>query len=175
MKTRTLLLAATAAVLGSAFAMTAFAGPQPEKLTVYVMPGHMGLLGPDGLHHDSIEPASFVLHKGVPVTISVINYDDAMHSITAPDLGVNIMIKPGVHTKGGENDQANAAEDVDTTPEDGVKPTVTTYTFTPNKVGEFRWNCMIPCDGGKTKHWAMSPGAGGPDQIGYMAGYFTVL
>ena len=128
-----------------------------EHITVYVLPGEMGFLGPDGKHHDTIAPSDFVLHVGVPVVFTVVNYDDGGHSITAPKLGVNIMIKPG--TDIGKNGP--------------VKPTITTYSFTPARAGEFHWNCDVMCDG--PSHWAMSAGFDGPGRDGYMAGWFKVL
>lgn len=134
----------------------AFKGVAKQHYTVYVLPGSMGFIGPDKKHHDSIAPSDFVLKVGVPVTFTVINFDDGGHSITAPGLGVNIQIKPG-------KDEPNGS----------IKPAVTTYTFTPTKKGEFHWNCMVMCDG--PSHWAMSAGFDGPGRDGYMGGWFKVL
>jgi heme/copper-type cytochrome/quinol oxidase subunit 2 len=133
-----------------------FHGVAHQHYTLYVLPGNMGFVGPDKAHHDTIAPSDFVLKAGVPVTFTVINFDDGGHSITAPALGVNIKIKPGI-------DEANG----------GIKPVATTYTFTPTKKGEFHWNCMVMCDG--PSHWAMSAGFDGPGRDGYMAGWFKVL
>ena len=129
-----------------------------QHITLYVLPSGSGLgfMGPDGAHHDTVVPSSFVLRKGVPVTFTVINLDDMSHSITAPGLGINIIVKPGV-------DRRNR----------GVSASVTAYTFTPAKLGEFRWFCVIPCD--MPHHWAMSASSDGPDRDGYMAGIFRVL
>lgn len=129
-----------------------------EHITVYVLPGGNGLgfTGPDKAHHDTIVPSSFVLRKGIRVTFTVVNLDDMRHSITAPGLGLNITIKPGIDRKAG-----------------GVTPTTTTYTFVPRKVGEFRWHCLYPCD--MPNHWAMSASYDGPDQDGFMAGIIRVL
>ncbi|MBU6448974.1 MAG: hypothetical protein KGQ26_05035 [Rhodospirillales bacterium] len=135
---------------------SAFAGVAKQHYKVYVLPGGMGFVGPDGQHHDSIAPSTFVLKVGVPVTFTITNFDDGSHSITAPGLGVNIMIKPGTDESDGS-----------------IKPAVTTYTFTPTKQGEFHWNCMVMCDG--PSHWAMSPGFDGPGRDGYMGGTFKVL
>ena len=169
------ILAASVVAAGTLASVgRAHSAPPHQFFTVRVMPGKMGLLGPDGLHHDSIEPSTFVLRKGVPVTLRVINYDDAFHSIAAPGLGLIVMIKPGIDMKKGE--KAEAGNEVnEPRPEAGVKPTISTITFTPTKRGQFRWNCAITCDGGKTKNWSMSAGVGGSGQLGYMAGYFTVL
>lgn len=135
---------------------SAFAGMTNQKYTVYVTPGSMGFVGPDGQKHDSMAPTSFVLKAGLPVTFTVVNFDDGAHSITAPGLGVNIMIKPGTDESDGS-----------------IKPSVTTYTFTPTKKGLFHWSCMETCDG--PSHWAMSAGFDGPGRDGYMGGNFNVL
>lgn len=172
------ILAIAALLASAAFIQTVPAraddtAAKGEVITVYMLPGDMGLVGPDKQHHDTFAPSTFVVHKGQPVTLRVINYDDAMHSITATDLGVAMMIKAGIHVNKGDNDAAES--DNELKPEDGVKPSVTTYTFTPTKVGEFRWHCIVPCDGGPTKHWSMSQGFDGQDQDAYMAGYFVVM
>lgn len=129
-----------------------------EHITVYVLPGASGLgfTGPDKAHHDTVVPSSFVLRKGAPVTVTVINLDDMRHSITAPGLGVNIVIKAG-------RDRGNGA----------IAPTTTTYSFIPAKAGEFRWFCVFPCD--MPQHWAMSASFDGPDRDGFMAGIIRVL
>jgi hypothetical protein len=127
-------------------------------ITVYVLPGSNGLgfIGPDKAHHDTMVPSSFVLRKGTRVTFTVVNLDDMKHSITAPGLGVNIIIKAGVDGRNG-----------------AVAPTTTTYTFIPAKAGEFRWHCIFPCD--MPRHWAMSASYDGPDRDGFMAGIIRVL
>jgi heme/copper-type cytochrome/quinol oxidase subunit 2 len=129
-----------------------------QHITVYVLPGGNGLgfTGPDKTHHDTLVPSSFVLRKGIPVTFTVINLDDMRHSITAPQLGIDVIIKPGIDRKDG-----------------GVAPTTTTYTFIPAKTGEFRWFCVFPCD--MPSHWAMSASYDGPDRNGFMAGIIRVL
>lgn len=132
--------------------------PGAQHFTVYVLPGGNGLgfAGPDGRHHDTIVPSSFVLHKGVPVTLTVINLDDMRHSITAPGLGINVVIKTGVDRRDGT-----------------VAPSTTIFTFTPGKAGEFRWFCVFPCD--MPTHWAMSPTYDGAGRDGFMAGVIRVL
>lgn len=129
-----------------------------QRITVYVLPGGSGLgfTGPDKAHHDTVVPSSFVLRKGVPVIITVINLDDMRHSITAPALGVNILVKPGSERRNG-----------------AVAPSTTTYRFTPAKAGQFRWFCVFPCD--MPQHWAMSASYDGPDRDGFMAGIIRVL
>jgi heme/copper-type cytochrome/quinol oxidase subunit 2 len=127
-------------------------------ITVYVLPGSNGLgfTGPDNAHHDTMVPSSFVLRKGARVAVTVVNLDDMKHSITAPGLGVNIIIKAGVDRKNGT-----------------IVPSTTTYTFIPAKAGEFRWYCVFPCD--MPQHWAMSASYDGPDRDGFMAGIIRVL
>jgi heme/copper-type cytochrome/quinol oxidase subunit 2 len=129
-----------------------------QRITVYVLPGGSGLgfTGPDKAHHDTVVPSSFLLRKGVPVTVTVINLDDMRHSITAPGLGVNIIVKPGVDRRNGT-----------------VAPSSTLYTFIPAKAGQFRWFCVFPCD--MPQHWAMSASYDGPDRDGFMAGIIRVL
>ncbi len=136
---------------------SAFSGVTSQNYTVYVLPGDMGFMGPSNRHHDTIAPSSFVLKVGVPVTFTVVNFDDGGHSMTSTGLGMNIMIKPGT-------DEADGS----------IKPTVTTYTFTPTKKGAFHWNCMERCDG--PDHWAMSTAPNGnPGRDGYMGGWIRVL
>ena len=133
----------------------AFAGVTHQHYTVYVMPGGMGFVGPDGQHHDTISPSFFVLKVGVPVTFTVVNFDDGSHSMTAPGL-MNIMIAPGTDESDGS-----------------IKPAVTTYTFTPTTAGEFKWHCVVKCDG--PSHWSMSNSFNGMGQDGYMAGLIKVF
>ena len=130
-----------------------------QNLTIYVMPDDTGLIGPDKLHHDSFIPASFVLKAGEQVQLTIINYDDVPHSITAPGLSLNIVVKPGKDVAGS----------------DQVTPTTTTFTFTPTKKGQFRWHCMFPCDTGTGKGVAMKASYDGQDADGFMAGYIEVI
>jgi heme/copper-type cytochrome/quinol oxidase subunit 2 len=127
-------------------------------ITVYVLPGSNGLgfTGPDKAHHDTMVPSSFVLRQGTRVTLTVVNLDDMKHSITAPGLGVNIILQAGVDRKNGT-----------------IAPSTTSYTFIPTKAGEFRWYCVFPCD--MPQHWAMSASYDGPDRDGFMAGIIRVL
>ena len=83
--------------------------------------------GPDGKLHDSFSKTDFAVKVGVPARLRIDNKDDVMHSITSAAAGVNIMVRPGVHT----------------------------YTLVATKAGHFRWLCVIPCDG-PTKGWAMT-------------------
>ncbi len=95
--------------------------------------------------HDSYSPASFTVQEGIPVQMTVENFDTGNHSLTDPALGLNKVFK--------------GASKV------GV-PSVTTFTFTPKQVGRTTWRCVIPCDG-QNNGWAMS-------HNGYMMGTMTV-
>ena len=74
--------------------------------------------GPDGQLHDAYSVTSFQVHAGVPVTLVIDNTDSAVHSITSPAAGVNIVVKPGMHT----------------------------YTLLVHRSGVFQWYCNYPCD-----------------------------
>jgi uncharacterized cupredoxin-like copper-binding protein len=74
--------------------------------------------GPDGKLHDAFSVTDFAVHPGQPVKLVINNTDGGPHSITSPDAGVNILVKPGTHT----------------------------YTLLVNKAGRFEWYCMQPCD-----------------------------
>ncbi len=96
--------------------------------------------------HDSYSPANFTVTAGIPVHVTVVNFDTGSHSLTSPTLGLNQIFKGAAKT--------------------GI-PSVSTFTFTPKKTGNFHWQCVIPCDGGPTG-WAMS-------HNGYMNGTITVV
>lgn len=102
-------------------------------------------LGPDGKLHDAFTPGDFTIGSSSPVELTIYNFDDGTHTLTAPDLGVNMQIS-GSKQKGA--------------------PSVTTYTFTPNKKGTFKWICADRCDG-QNGQWAMV-------QDNYMIGSITV-
>lgn len=156
---------AIAAGLAIGTLMTANAGlaagaqQQLQTETIYVMPDELGLVGPDGKHHDTFLPSSFVLKAGAPVQITFINYDDMIHTFTSSKLGLNVNIKAGTHVQGS----------------DGVTPVETTITFTPVDKGQFRWNCNFPCDKGAGKGWAMKSNFDGRGADGFMAGYVEVI
>lgn len=95
--------------------------------------------------HDSYSPADFTVQRGIPVKVTVTNFDTGNHSMTSSTLGLNQVMKGAK--------------------KEGV-PTVTTFTFAPKKDGKFAWRCVIPCDGGPTG-WAMT-------HDGYMSGSITV-
>lgn len=118
-------------------------------LTLYMLPG--AIKGPDGAMHDAMVPSSVVLQAGVPTTLNVVNFDGGGHSITAPDLALDLDISPGNKSQ----------------------PVTTTATLTINEPGVYRWYCDETCDG--PSHFAMSDSWAGPGQDGYMAGNFVVV
>lgn len=150
----------TIGVLGAALLMLVACGnagstgnghAATQVVAMNLLGGEKGNLGPDGLHHDTYAPNSFTTSVGTTVTVTILNYDDVIHSFTAPDLGLNVIIQPA---------------------KDG-QPTATTFTFTPTKAGKFRFYCAIPCDT-DAAGWAMNSDAGGRGQEGFMAGYVNV-
>jgi len=114
------------------------------KVTMTVM-GSVKL-GPDGKMHDAFTPADFTATQNWPVQVTVYSYDDAPHSVTAPELQLNATIEPSTSK--------------------GV-PAVTTFTFTPTAIGKFLWTCVLPCDG-DANGWAMA-------NPGFQSGYITVV
>jgi len=115
-----------------------------QTVALTVLPG--GRLGPDKKMHDTFTDTNFTVVVGVPVKLTVYNYDSGSHSITNGDLDLNLQAK-------GSSKQ-------------GV-PGVTSVTFTPTKTGNFKWQCVDPCDG-KNQSWSMS-------HIGYMEGLIHVV
>ena len=88
-----------------------------------------GRLGPDGKWHDAATNANFTVHERAQVTITMVNYDTAPHSFTAPGLGVDSVVAGGSPTS----------------------PSQAKFTFrAPAKPGRYLWHCKIPCD-----PWAM--------------------
>jgi plastocyanin len=147
-------------VIGSLVAFTAYAvasataspANTPAVTQTMVIVGHsLGAKGSDGLRHDTTLGANFTVQVGSKVKVTVYNYDEGPHTITAPKLGLNITIP-------GASDEEN-----------GV-PSSKTFIFTAAKAGKFTWYCALPCDAGQ-KFWDMkSP----TKKIGFMAGYITV-
>jgi len=95
-----------------------------------------GKKGPDGKWHDAFLPANFTALKGVPVKVTIYNYDDMPHSFNAPGLHVNQVIMPGSESK----------------------PSSVTFTFTPKKKGSFVWHCDPKCDPWAMAHWGFMKG-----------------
>jgi plastocyanin len=114
-----------------------------QYVSTVINPGYK--LGTDGKLHDAYTPTDITVNAGSQVQLSVYNFDDGTHTLTANDIGVNMQVK-GATTKG--------------------TPTVTTYTFTPTKKGTFKWVCMDQCDGGMTSY--------GMTHDGFMNGHIIV-
>jgi heme/copper-type cytochrome/quinol oxidase subunit 2 len=104
----------TAALAGSPHNAAATQVPASEKL--WVAPSWK--MGSDGERHDAYSKTNFTVKVGQPLRLTIDNRDDTMHSITAAAAGVNIVIKPGVHT----------------------------YTLRVTHAGQFKWICAYPCD-----------------------------
>ena len=123
-------------------------GKAPDVKQAYftftVLP--QGKLGPDGQLHDAFSPSDLTLLQGVPIQISICNYDPMDHNLISTTLGLNIEAK-------------GAAQK-------GVART-TTVNFTPQKAGDFTWICSDPCDD-FADGWAMR-------RDGYMKGTIHVV
>lgn len=115
-----------------------------QEIDLTVLPG--GRLGTDGKMHDTYAPANWTVVAGVPVKLTIYNYDNMKHSLTSSSLGLNVQANPSAKT--------------------GV-PGVTTVTFTPTKTGDFNWQCIDPCDL-DNNGWAMT-------QPGFMEGTIHVV
>ena len=96
----------------------------PKTISLKVIPG--GKLGPDGIKHDTFTQTEFAVKVGQKLDLKIDNTDEGEHSITSPEIGVNIIVKPGVHT----------------------------YEMVVKEKGRFSWFCVIPCDDA-ANGWAM--------------------
>jgi plastocyanin len=114
-----------------------------QYVSMVINPGYK--LGSDSKLHDAFTPGDITVNAGSEVQLSVYNFDDGTHTVTAGDIGVNMQVA-GAKVKG--------------------TPGVTTYTFTPTKKGTFKWICADKCDG-QNGQWAMT-------QDNYMNGHITV-
>lgn len=153
LNTYLLLIGALVALAAFAVASATASSTKTAKVTqTMVIVGHsLGAKGSDGLRHDTTLGASFTVAQGSQVTVTVYNYDEGPHTITAAKLGLDVTIP-------GAKDEKN-----------GV-PSSKTFTFTATKAGKFLWLCSLPCDKGQG-YWDMkSPSK----KIGFMAGYITV-
>jgi plastocyanin len=140
-----------------------------QEVTMYIFRGKENVPGAaDGKGHDTAVPANFGVKVGVPVTVTVVNYDEGAHTITAPDLNLNPVIKGGTEFTTPPAG-ASGAELLNM-----VVPATTTFTFTPTKTGVFRWHCAVPCDAGQGG-WAMNTTPAGTGEDGFMAGYIVVV
>ncbi len=80
--------------------------------------------GPEGEKHDAFTTTELFVRAGQPQQLRIDNTDDVPHSITAPEVGVNIVVKPGTHT----------------------------YTLLVKQQGRFLWLCTLPCDEWAMEH-----------------------
>jgi hypothetical protein len=80
--------------------------------------------GPEGEKHDAFTTTEFAVRAGQPQELRIDNTDDVPHSITAPEAGVNIVVKPGTHS----------------------------YTLLVRQPGRFLWFCAFPCDEWAMQH-----------------------
>ncbi len=85
-----------------------------------------GKAGPDGKKHDNFTQTEFAAKVGQKLDLTIDNTDEGEHSITSPEIGVNIIVKPGIHT----------------------------YEIVVKEKGRFTWFCVIPCDS-NANGWAM--------------------
>lgn len=91
----------------------------PIQRTIYlsVSPGIKP--GPNGQLHDAFSVTNFTVRAGQPVKLVINNTDSTDHSITTlHGGGVNIIVRPGLHT----------------------------YTLLVHSRGRFLWTCTQPCD-----------------------------
>ncbi len=108
----------------SSTSVPATASLPPKTISLKVVPG--GKVGPDGAKHDTFTKTEFAVKVGQKLDLRIDNTDEGEHSITSPEIGVNIIVKPGVHT----------------------------YEVVVKEKGRFSWFCVIPCDE-DTNGWAM--------------------
>lgn len=95
--------------LGTTGASRAILGSHPITIAIY----------PEGSHGEHVTPGNFAVQAGVPVTITMVNHTRQPHTLTVPDLGFSVFIRPGAK----------------------ASPSKTIFAFTSNKRGVFRWFC----------------------------------
>ena len=94
-------------------------GATPIERTIYLSVSPGVKPGPNGKLHDAFSVTNFTVRAGQPVKLVINNTDGGDHSITTMGgAGVNIIVRPGVHT----------------------------YTLLVHKQGKFMWMCTQPCD-----------------------------
>jgi hypothetical protein len=80
--------------------------------------------GPEGEKHDAFTATDFVVRAGQPQELRIDNTDSVPHSITSPEGGVNIVLKPGTHI----------------------------YTLLVKQPGRYLWFCTFVCDEWAMQH-----------------------
>lgn len=122
--------------------------PAQHSLLIDVFTGKEQIPTPKaGVYTTTMVPARWGIDLGATTTVTVYNYTPSAHSIVAPDLGINVTIKPGKKIDkpfAGET----AAEKTN-----GVVPSVTTFTATGSAQGAYAWQSTQPYDADK---WGMS-------------------
>jgi uncharacterized cupredoxin-like copper-binding protein len=150
---------ASAATSGSSSSTASAQSASTQTYTLEVLNGKLagtnGITAPDGKGHDTFVPSHMTVKAGVPVTMTVYNYDEGPHTFTISSLGVNETIPAHVSD---------------------TQPSVVTFTVTFPKAGTYRFFCAMPCDAGHGG-WAMTTDrlGKGMDQSGFMAGYVSAM
>lgn len=104
--------------------------PNAQRVQLVVNPQPLGgVKNPAGAVVDGFVPATFRMRVGVPVAVTVLNYDDMPHTWTSEALGVDAAIPAGT----------------------ARSPSTTTFVIDPQAAGTFAWRCTTPCDA-----WAMA-------------------
>jgi plastocyanin len=80
--------------------------------------------GPEGEKHDAMTTTEFAVRAGQPQELKIDNTDSVPHSITVPEAGVNIILRPGTHT----------------------------YTLLVKQPGRYLWFCTFVCDEWAMQH-----------------------
>jgi hypothetical protein len=114
----------TAAPAAAVVASGGGASQPAERVSLSVIPTVKP--GPDGKKHDAMTQTDFTVKVGQKLELRINNTDQGEHSITSPQIGVNLIIKPGIHT----------------------------YEVVVKEKGRFSWFCLIPCDS-EANGWAM--------------------
>ncbi len=113
-----------ASALPAGAATTAIASLPTRTISLKIIPESKP--GLDGAKHDYLTQTEFAVKVGQKLELKIDNTDEGEHSITSPQIGVNIVIKPGVHI----------------------------YELVVKENGRFSWFCVIPCDS-NANGWAM--------------------
>lgn len=101
---------------------------QPQTISLFVAPSWKK--GPDGKLHDAFSQTTFHVTVGVPLYLKITNKDTALHGISSPNIGVNIIVRPGTHI----------------------------YKLLVKSPGTFIWFCPFPCDSFSMSHMGYMQG-----------------
>ncbi|HZD72971.1 MAG TPA: hypothetical protein VE776_03645, partial [Actinomycetota bacterium] len=94
--------------------------PGAQRVQLVVNPQPLGgVKNPTGAVVDGFIPATFRMRVGVPVAVTVRNYDDMPHTWTSAALGVDAAIPAG----------------------SASSPSTTTFVINPQAAGTFAWRC----------------------------------